>query len=37
VFGTWDGYQWLVLISAHSARHTLHIEEVKADPNFPKE
>jgi hypothetical protein len=37
VFGTLDGYQWLLLISAHSARHTEQIEEVKADPNFPKE
>src|SRR5580698_9233836 len=36
VFGTLDGYQWLLLISAHSARHTEQIEEVKADPNFPK-
>ena len=35
-FGTLDGYQWLLLISAHSARHTEQIEEVKADPNFPK-
>jgi uncharacterized damage-inducible protein DinB len=37
VFGPLDGYQWLLLISAHSARHTAQIEEVKADPNFPKE
>jgi hypothetical protein len=36
VFGALDGYQWLLLISAHSARHTAQIEEVKADPNFPK-
>lgn len=36
-FGTLDGYQWLLLISTHSARHTAQIEEVKADPNFPKE
>jgi uncharacterized damage-inducible protein DinB len=36
VFGTMDGYQWLLLISSHSARHTAQIEEVKADPNFPK-
>jgi hypothetical protein len=36
VIGTLDGYQWLLLISAHSARHTAQIEEVKADPNFPK-
>ncbi len=37
VFGPLDDYQWLLLISAHSARHTAQIEEVKADPNFPKE
>lgn len=36
-FGTLDGYQWLLLISSHSARHTAQIEEVKADPNFPKD
>jgi len=35
-FGTMDGYQWLLLIGTHSARHTKQIEEVKADPNFPK-
>jgi adenylate kinase family enzyme len=32
-----DGYQWLLLLSAHSHRHTLQIEEVKANPNFPKQ
>jgi uncharacterized damage-inducible protein DinB len=37
VFGPLDGYQWLLLIATHSARHTAQIEEVKADPNFPKE
>jgi uncharacterized damage-inducible protein DinB len=31
-----DGYQWILLISAHSHRHTLQIEEVKANPTFPK-
>lgn len=36
-FGALDGYQWLLLLSSHSARHTEQIEEVKADPNFPKE
>ena len=36
-FGTLDGYQWLLLLSAHSARHTAQIEEVKANPNFPKD
>jgi hypothetical protein len=35
--GTLDAYQWILLISAHSERHTKQIEEVKADPNFPKE
>jgi uncharacterized damage-inducible protein DinB len=37
VFGTMDGYQWLLLLTSHSARHTAQIEEVKADPNFPKQ
>jgi uncharacterized damage-inducible protein DinB len=36
-FGPLDGYQWLLLIGTHSAHHTAQIEEVKADPNFPKE
>jgi len=31
-----DGYQWVLFIAAHSERHTKQIEEVKADPNFPK-
>lgn len=35
--GVLDGYQWILLISAHSERHTKQIEEVKADPNFPKD
>jgi hypothetical protein len=35
--GTLDAYQWILLISAHSERHTKQIEEVKADPNFPKD
>jgi DinB superfamily len=37
VLGTMDAYQWILLISAHSERHTEQIEEVKADPNYPKE
>ena len=37
VFGPLDCYQWILLISAHSERHTKQIEEVKADPNFPKD
>lgn len=31
-----DAYQWMFLIAGHSARHTAQINEVKADPNFPK-
>lgn len=34
--GTFDAYQFIMLISAHSNRHTQQIEEVKADVNFPK-
>lgn len=35
--GTVDGYQGLMFIAAHCARHTKQIEEVKAAPNFPKQ
>jgi len=31
-----DGYQFVLLIAAHSERHTKQILEVKADPNYPK-
>jgi len=31
-----DGYEWVLLIAAHSERHTKQINEVKADANFPK-
>ena len=31
-----DGYEWVLFVAAHSERHTQQIEEVKADPNFPK-
>lgn len=34
--GQLDAYEWLLLIGAHSKRHTEQIDEVKADPNFPK-
>jgi Protein of unknown function (DUF664). len=34
-FGPIDGYHSLLLIPAHTARHTLQIEEVKASPDFP--
>ena len=36
IFKELDAYQWIILIAAHSARHTDQIKEVKADPNFPK-
>ena len=31
-----DGYQWILLMSAHVGRHTAQIAEIKADPRFPK-
>ena len=31
-----DAYEWLLFISAHSERHTKQIQEVKDNPNFPK-
>ena len=35
--GVMDAYQLVLLISAHSNRHTQQIKEVMADPNFPKQ
>jgi uncharacterized damage-inducible protein DinB len=34
--GTYDSYQFILLIAAHSNRHTQQINEVKADVGFPK-
>lgn len=34
--GKWDAYEFILLIAAHSERHTNQIKEVKADPNYPK-
>lgn len=34
--GMLDAYQWILLLSAHSQRHTAQIAEVKANTNFPK-
>ena len=34
--GTYDTYQMILFIGAHSNRHTQQMEEVKADPKFPK-
>ena len=30
-----DGYQWLLLLSGHAARHTAQIEEVKTAAGYP--
>lgn len=34
--GKMDGYEFVLFIAAHSERHTKQINEVKADPNFPR-
>lgn len=34
--GPMDAYQFLLLLSAHSARHTAQIREVQANPDYPK-
>jgi len=34
---TMDGYEFVLFIAAHGERHTKQINEVKADPNFPKD
>jgi len=36
-YGPWDGYQWLLAVGSHTARHTNQIREIKADPNFPQD
>lgn len=36
-FGLLDTYQVLIFLSAHTRRHTLQIEELKANPGFPKQ
>ncbi|HKO79441.1 MAG TPA: DinB family protein [Chitinophagaceae bacterium] len=35
-FGIMDTYQFLIFLAAHTKRHTLQIEEVKANSGFPK-
>ncbi len=35
-FASFDCYQMILFIGAHSIRHTKQIEEIKADANFPK-
>src|SRR3989441_13010246 len=34
--GKLDAYEFVLLVAAHSERHTKQINEVKADPNVPK-
>ncbi len=36
-FGTLDAYQVFLFMSGHTERHVKQMEEVMADPNFPKE
>lgn len=36
-FAKIDAYQIILLISAHTNRHMQQLNEVKADPNFPKQ
>lgn len=36
VFGSWDGYQWILAAAGHVARHTSQIREVQAHPDFPR-
>lgn len=35
-FGALDAYQLVLLLSAHTLRHTAQINELKAHPGFPK-
>ena len=34
--GKLDAHEWELFMAGHTARHIKQIEEVKADPNFPK-
>jgi uncharacterized damage-inducible protein DinB len=34
--GPMDGYQFLLLLASHSARHTAQIREVESNPAYPK-
>jgi len=33
--GKWDAYEFILMIAAHSERHTKQIEEVKTNPGYP--
>ena len=34
--GPMDGYQFLLLLASHSARHTAQIREVQGNARYPK-
>ncbi|MDX2149124.1 MAG: DinB family protein [Bryobacteraceae bacterium] len=34
--GQMDAYQYLLMMSAHTLRHTMQLNEVKQDPKYPK-
>lgn len=34
ILGLLDGYQWIMAVAAHTARHTEQIREIKADTRF---
>jgi uncharacterized damage-inducible protein DinB len=36
IFKMLDGYQWVLLLSGHAARHTAQILEVTESPGYPK-
>jgi hypothetical protein len=36
VFGPLDGFQWLILLAAHSERHRRQLEEVKTSAGYPR-
>ncbi len=36
VQGKMDGYQYFILIAGHAERHVAQMNEVKADPNYPR-
>lgn len=34
--GNLDGYQWLLLLASHTERHVAQMDEVKAEPGYPR-
>ena len=36
IFGSWDGYQWILATAAHTARHLRQIREIQSAEAFPK-